>query len=253
MKLKDRIAIWRRVIYSLVATFGGVKASILAANETVEQLTNGKSLIRFGDGEFGIYQDKDIHYQKWSEALKREFEQIKEEYEKDPNACPYLLAVPNAFMTVSGWKLMKKRVYVSCWAEARLRFKSTFRRDIIYGESFLFEKKNKEIYSRLWKREDCPPNVIFVHNSKECAKLFADTYQKNAVHVQCPPKDAFESVDALEKEILSVIKENGWGTKDVTMAISAGPAGKVLVYRLSKQGYHCIDAGHCWDDPLEGI
>ena len=37
------------------------------------------------------------------------------------------------------------------------------------------------------------------------------------------------------------------------LTISAGPAGKVLVYRLSKRGYWCIDAGHCWDDPLEGI
>ena len=253
MSIKYRIAAWGRVIRSFLATFGGVKSNILDAEETVKELQKGRSLIRFGDGEFGIYRNRDIHYQKWSQELKDEFEQMKRDYESDAEHCPYILAMPKAFMTVSGWKLMKKRVYVSSWSESRFQFKKTFRRDIAYGDSFLFEKKNKPLYSAIWKGDACPPNVVFVHNSADCAKAFQDTYQKNVEHVVCPPKDAFESVDGLETEILSRIEKNGWTEKDVMITISAGPAGKVLVYRLSKQGYHCIDAGHCWDDPLEGI
>ena len=253
MKLIKRFKIWCRVVYSLLATFGGVKAHICDGQETVEKVDEGKSLIRFGDGEFGIYQDKDIHYQKWSEELKEAFQRIKEEYENNPSACPYLLAVPKGFMTISGWKLMKKRVYVSSWAESRLCFKKTFKQDIPYGDSFLFEKNNKEIYSQIWKVDSCPNNVIFVHNNEEYAKAFASTYQKNTEYVQCPASNAFEDVDRLEKEILSKVEQNGWTTKDIMVTISAGPAGKVLVYRLSKRGYHCIDAGHCWDDPLEGV
>ena len=219
----------------------------------MKELQKGRSLIRFGDGEFGIYRNRDIHYQKWSQELKKEFEQMKREYESTPEQCPFILAMPKSFMTVSGWKLMKKRVYVSSWSESRLQFKKNFRRDIVYGDSFLFEKKNKPLYSEIWKGENCSSNVVFVHNSADCAKAFQATYQKNVEHVVCPPKDAFESVNVLETEILSRIERNGWTEKDVMITISAGPAGKVLVYRLSKQGYHCIDAGHCWDDPLEGI
>ena len=253
MKLRYRVAAWCRVIVSLFASFGGVKSNILNAQETMEELRKGRSLIRFGDGEFGIYRNRDIHYQKWSQDLKDEFEKIKREYESAPERCPFLLAVPKVFMTISGWKLMKKRVYVSSWSESRLQFKNTFRRDIVYGDSFLFEKKNKSIYSEIWEGEGCPSNIVFVHNSADYAKAFQDTYHKNVEHVVCPPKDAFQSVDALEADILSRIEKNGWTEKDVMITISAGPAGKVLVYRLSKQGYHCIDAGHCWDDPLEGI
>lgn len=253
MSIKCRIAAWCRVIYSLLTTFGGVKSNIVGAEETVQELKKGRSLIRFGDGEFGIYRNRDIHYQRWSQALKDEFEKIKQDYEADAEHCPYILALPKAFMTVSGWKLMKKRVYVSSWAESRRQFKKTFRRDIVYGDSFLFEKKNKPLYSEIWKGENCPQNVVFVHNSIDCAKAFQDTYQKNVEHVVCPPRDAFESVDALEEEILSRIAKNAWTQQDVMITISAGPAGKILVYRLSKRGYHCIDAGHCWDDPLEGI
>lgn len=253
MKITKRVAIWGRVIYSLLATFRGVRSDILDAEATANAILAGKSLIRFGDGEFGIYRAKDIHYQRWSPELKHEFDLIKERYESDPNTCPYILAVPRRFMTVSGLKLMKKRVYVSSWAESRLQFKKTFRRDIPYGDSFLFEKANRDIYGRLWSKDTKFENVIFLHNSEECAEKFANTYGKNTVHIKCPPRDAYESVDRLEAEILDVICANSWTPAGVCITISAGPAGKVLVLRLSERGYHCIDSGHCWDDPLEGI
>ena len=130
MKLGARILVWIRVLHSLFATFGGVKSEILSAEDTVEEIVKGRSLIRFGDGEFGIYRGKDIHYQKWSEELKGEFEKIKSDYEREGDNSRYILAMPRAFMQVSGFGLMKKRVYVSSWAESRLQFKRNFRRDI---------------------------------------------------------------------------------------------------------------------------
>ena len=253
MSMMNRVKIWGRVVYSFLATFSGVKADIFDATRTVDSIICGKSLIRFGDGEFGIYRGKDRHYQKWSAELKRDFDLIKEKYESDPEGCPYILAVPRRFMTVSGFQLMKKRVYVSSWSESRLQFKKTFRRDIPYADAFLFEKGNREIYGKIWSENTKFQNVIFVHNSEECAKHFADTYRKNTVHVKCPPRDAYDYVDELEDKILGLIKENSWSRDDVCVTISAGPAGKVLVYRLSEQGYYSIDSGHCWDDPLEDI
>lgn len=253
MNLVKRIKIWGRVLYSLFATFFGVRADIMDSADTADFLQQGKSLIRFGDGEFGIYRGKDIHYQEWSPALKAEFDEIKATYEKDPLTCPYLLAVPKGFMTASGLKLMKKRVYVSSWAESRLQFKKTFRRDIPYGDSFLFAKENFAIYSQLWKGADSAPHVIFVHNQEVYAHKFAETYGKKVRFVQCPAKNAYAEVDALEKAILNTIEQEKWTPADTCITISAGPAGKALVYRLSQNGYHCIDAGHSWDDPLEGM
>lgn len=253
MSIFRRMKIWCRVVYTFIFSFCGTKKNILSPQETIKMIKNGRSLIRFGDGEFGIFHGKDIHYQNWSPELKEAFDSIKQDFETQGEDCPYVLAVPQRFMKVNGFRLMKKRVYVSCWSEARYDFQRRYSKTAIYGDSFLFEKKNKPIYSEIWNGENCSPNIVFVHNSAECAQAFRDTYQKRVEHVACPPKDAFESVDILEKEILSKIGTNGWTSKDVMITISAGPAGKVLVYRLSKKGYHCVDAGHCWDDPLEGI
>lgn len=253
MNIFQRIGIWFKVIIAFLFSFCGSKKKIYSPEETVEKIIEGKSLIRFGDGEFGIFHDKDIHYQKWSPQLKEAFARIKEDFENFGEDCPYLLAVPQKFMKVSGFQLLKKRVYVACWAQARYDFQQNYRKDRVYGDAFLFEKNNREIYSEIWKRDACPPNVIFVHNNEKYARFFAETYQKNTVHVACPSKNAFEQLDEMEKEILTVIEKNDWTNKDVTLAVSAGPAGKVLVYKFSKLGYQCVDAGHCWDDPLEGI
>ncbi len=253
MKTHKRILIWVDVLFSFFATFFGVKATIKTPEETVEELLKGKSLIRFGDGEFGIYRNKDIHYQKWSPELKEYFEKIKTDFEKQGEACPYVLAVPRRFMTVKGTFLAKKRVYISSWSQSRYDFKKNFNHNLPYGDSFLFEKANKETYSRIWLHSSCPQNVIFVHNNEQYAEYFAKTYKKNTVFVKCPSQDSFEELSSLEGAIREKISENGWSNKQVMLTISAGPAGKVLVYKLSQEGYQCIDAGHCWDDPLEGI
>lgn len=253
MKIYKRALIWVDVLFSFLATFFGVKATIKTPEDTVDKILKGKSLIRFGDGEFGIYRNKDIHYQKWSPQLREWFEKIKTDFEEQEEECPYILAVPRRFMTVTGTELAKKRVYVSSWSQSRYDFKKNFKHDLPYGDSFLFEKVNKEIYSRIWADKSCPENIIFVHNNEQYAEYFADTYKKNTVFVKCPSRDSFEVLSSLENKIREKIKENNWGKSDFMLTISAGPAGKVLVYKLSKEGYRCIDAGHCWDDPLEGI
>lgn len=253
MKISKRILIWVDVLFSFLATFFGVKANIKTPEETVEEINKGKSLIRFGDGEFGIYRGKDIHYQIWSPELKESFEKIKADFENKKDACPYILAVPKRFMTAKGTELAKKRVYVSSWSQSRYDFKKNFKRDLPYGDSFLFEKGNKGIYSKIWTAEACPQNIIFVHNNEQYPQYFKDTYKKNTVFVKCPSRDSFESIDTIEKEIREEIQKNNWDKNQVMLTISAGPAGKVLVYKFSKEGYQCIDAGHCWDDPLEGM
>lgn len=254
MRLLKRLLIWQRIMKGLILTASGVKCNILDADLTAVAVKSGKSLIRFGDGEFGIYQGKDIHYQRWSKKLENEFIKIKNEYERSFEDCPFLLSVPKQFLQTSIFKLMKRRVYVSSWAEARLQFKRKFRTDIVYGDAFLFEKKNRGIYETIWLGTDSPKNIIFVHNQEKYALDFAKEYtDKKVFFVECPKTDAFESLELLESKIANCFKAEKINKTDTMALISAGPAGKVIVLHLSKEGIWCVDTGHCWDDPLEGI
>lgn len=232
-------------------TFNGVKSSIDDASATVDAIIDGKSLIRFGDGEFGIYRGHDIHYQPWSEELLVEFQKIKKDFESQTPNCRYILAVPKKYMQCKGKELGKKRVLVSSWAESRLQFKKSFNRTLRYGDSFLFEKKNVDLYKRIWNHPGDTRTIIFVHNNPEYAKYFANTYGRTVEYVACPSYDAFADWEKIYNKIIKTIADKGLNTDNVQIVLSAGPAGKVLCYHLSARGYHCVDSGHCWDYPLE--
>lgn len=247
----NRLNIWLRVLRAYTLTFTGVKSTIKDAEQTVDSIISGKSLIRFGDGEFGIYSARDIHYQPWSEELAEEFDKIKAEYERQGNICRYILAVPKKYMQCSGLKLGKKRVLISSWADSRLFFKRNFNRNIHYYDSFIFEKKNRDIYSRIWEQAGDNRLIIFVHNNKQCALDFAKTYNRQTIHIKCDPFDAFSHWKETLDDIKKRISELNLSVSDVQVVLSAGPAGKVICYHLSGLGYHCIDTGHCWDNPLD--
>lgn len=86
-KMCRRIKSWIDVLYYFFISFSGSRANILSSEETVDEiLKNKKSLIRLGDGEFGIFRGKSIHYQKYSKELMDEFIKIKNEYEEGD--CP---------------------------------------------------------------------------------------------------------------------------------------------------------------------
>lgn len=246
-----RLRIWVRVLYAYMHTFSGVQSTIMDAQQTVNAIIRGRSLIRFGDGEFGIFRGHNIHYQPWSEQLLTEFQKIKLDYESQGADCRYMLAVPKKYMQCSGFELSKKRVLISSWAESRLQFKRTFDRKLSYGDSFLFEKKNSDIYKKIWSQPGDMRTIIFVHNSPKIAESFASTFKRKVEYVQCPGYDAFSNWRNLYDTIIDTIKAKSLRTGDVQIVLSAGPAGKVLCYYLSDAGYHCVDTGHCWDDPLE--
>lgn len=246
-----RIKIWISVLYSLSMTFFGVKSNVLDAEDTVQKILEGKSLIRFGDGEFGIYRGKNIHYQQYSNDLKEKFEEIKETFESEDDTCPYLLAVPKKFIQCAGISLCKKRVLVSSWAEARFYFKKNFDLTKTYGDAFLFERKNVSVYEKIWNAENDRKKIIFIHNSEVYAEQFQKKYNRKVWFVQCPSRNAFEKIEELRNAINSLIELHNLGKDEVQIVVSAGPAGKVLVYEFSEKGYQSIDAGHCWDEPLE--
>lgn len=80
MKSTERCKIWIDVFKSLIGSFGKSKANILNTEETIELLEQtGKSFIRFGDGEIGIFRGKSVHYQQWSKELYDNFLKLKEQ------------------------------------------------------------------------------------------------------------------------------------------------------------------------------
>ena len=252
MRLRERIGIRIRVLFSLLRVPFGVRAKILTPSETADAVASGKSLIRIGDGELRLMRGLSLGFENPSDGLLSELELVKDTYSRMGEDCPYLLCVPRKFMKASALSLMKKRQYVSSWAEARLYFKRRFSTSVTYGDAFIFSKDYKAECDRILGYLKGRP-VIFVHNSKECFKRFKQTHGGEVHYIACPTEFAYERIDEIEAEIYSVAQKNGYSPKDVCLVISAGPCAKPLVMRTSNRGYQAIDTGHLFDSPLEDM
>ena len=242
-----RICIWVNVLDDFFKSFKGCSAKILNSEETVKYiLDNKKSIIRLGDGEFNILNGKDISYQKYSKQLKEELNNVLELYFKSKGDCEYLLCVPKYFMECSGFKLMKKRIYIASWAYSREQFQKNFPQDILYGDAFLFKRENEEIYEKIWVNSNYK-TCVFIHNDKKYAEKFENEYNIKTKFIKINSRNAYEQINDIKLKVLDYINED---RKNVIVLISAGPAGKILVKDLSRKGIFSIDTGHCWDNPL---
>jgi len=242
-----RLKIWFNVLkYYMLSLNCCKKAHILSINETcIMAKEYRKSIIRLGDGEFNLLNNRDIHYQKFSEDLKNILKIIIDEYISNPDNANYLLCMPGEFFNCNGLKLLKRRVYISSWAFSRYFFKKNYDKDIIYGNSFLFASGNKKIYEQIWL-ENKIDKVVFVHNKIEYAKEFEEEYGIKTEYVLVPPKNAYEVKEDILKNIKTLINNK----EKILVLISAGPCAKYLVYKLALEKVWAIDTGHCWDNPL---
>ena len=227
-------------------TLNGMKNStILDAEKTVEYcLKYRKSLIRYGDGEFFLMNGNDIHYQKSSAELANDLKDIIEKYKGMESS--YLLCMPKKYFECSGFKIIKDRVLIRSWVKPRFEFIKKYDAAAkIYGDAFTFAYGNDYIYSKLFNYQETT-KIVFVHNNQKYAKLFEEEYHKKVFFIKVPNSDAFDLVGELVKEIKDVFYKSDADQ----VLISAGPAAKIIVRELSKEGIWAIDTGHCWDAPL---
>lgn len=220
-------------------------ALFLNADESMKLLANSsKSLIRFGDGEFCIMNNRDIHYQKANKELAEELETILTEYD-DPKTA-YFLAMPKKYFTCSWifyllhWKQMKY------WLYSRRVFIERYDRDVKYLDAFMFSKENVKKYQSIWKDQKVR-GIVLVHNSKIYADRLSISTGKPVKYVAIPSKNAYDDIDSIVQNI-KLNHEEG-----MIVLVSAGPCGKAIISRLSIDGIRCIDTGHCFDFPLEVV
>lgn len=246
MNRLKRMKIWVKVFQDYCCSFFPVKAKLLPAQETIDYVChNGKSVIRFGDGEFNIILGGNVHYQEYDLKLQEELIRIIKEYNEDS---PYLLCVPYRYFSKSNL-VLNRRVLISCWSTPKQMFKKYFKRGIPYGDAFVFSKNNsRSNYQKMWENYKA---IILVHNNDKYLEETFNLEKQKGYFVKVPLKNSYEIIDDIECEIERLFQENDLPKNNTAVLISAGPTAKALVYRLSIKGYKLIDCGHVWDDPLE--
>lgn len=235
-----------RIVYFSICSIKCTRnARFWNSKETVyKAIKMKKSIIRLGDGEVNILNGRGVTYQETDAKLSIELNELIEHYISNQKVCEYILCMPGEFLIPSINNLTPSQI--KSWSFARYYFKIHFDRPVVYGDSFLFAKINEPIYSKLWVNSGIR-EVIFVHNNYKYAELFTKQYNIHVKYVNVPDKNAFSIISEIENNIKAQISDKSFSI----ILLSIGPCTKLLAYRLSSNGYWCIDTGHCWDDPLK--
>lgn len=202
---------------------------------------NNASVMRFGDGEINLIKGLPIAYQDYDEQLAKDLREIVQ-LESSKRV---LICLPDVF---------DHRFQMTTWAQdfwkKDLDDNDNLYRELAqapwYGSTFIsrpyidmldksqargqFEKLKK-----LWRNRD----ILIVEGSTSRSGVGNDLFDsaKSIKRIICPSRNAYQSLEAIEKAIRDHIKGR-------LVILMLGPTAKVLAYHLSQAGYQALDLGH---------
>lgn len=202
---------------------------------------SGKSLARFGDGEFNLIYGGKIGFQDNDKSLCKDLERVL----KSPNYnC--LIGIPDVFHDLSRFRFDAKSFWLYSVVKNWNKWKYYFRKDYTYVDSlcsrFYMDYKDKSIgliiieeWKKLWNNR----NIVIVEGEYTKMGVGNDLFNncKNIKRVICPSRNAY----SIYSSILKICKNF---PKDTLFIIALGPTASVLAYDLAALNFQAIDTGH---------
>ena len=217
---------------------------IASPEETIDELIKtGKSISRFGDGEFDMIYGVGMNYQKYNPDLAKRLEEIVQSTDLG-----ILVGIPNVFnpeyaKLYTGFATEFWPKWVNDYKFKILRL--VFRNRKYYSAQITRfyldyeDKSNVGNYVKklkmLWDNQD----VIIIEGEQSRLGVGNDLFDnmKSIQRLICPSENAYEIYDKILSEALKL-------PKDKLVLLALGPTATVLSYDMYKAGYHVIDIGH---------
>jgi hypothetical protein len=203
---------------------------VVDENTTLDQVISGKSLTRYGDGEFRLAMGGAKNVSQVNDPkLRQELTDILVTRQK---FC--LIAIPDMNPESPKWWF---------WKKYQNKYPRMLDHKITYYSQFITRPDSApnidvpEFYDRmesLWRGEE----VVLVRGSDRSLVEGEGTMRcARLVHtVLCERRDAYKEIDRVEREVLALNVNR--------VLLCAGAMATVLTYRLAKKGLHAIDLGH---------
>lgn len=207
--------------------------------------TQGKSLIRWGDGESNFYHYGTTASQKEDHRFVPEIREILENYSASST---YVLCIPSEIEL----KMKKSHYFRSPWRDTAALLSIKFNNKICFGNSFIFRDSKHEFKksSDLEKRRGIAMSLTYLSESKnrlflissksEHREAFDFNLRSKVEQILIPRVDALSELE----NVVEMFNSDFSGlSKDDIVFVSGGIFGKILVLRLSKIGICAVDLG----------
>ena len=208
---------------------------IMTWEETIDEIVlRGKSIARFGDGEFGImFGEQRWRFQRKDEKLAERLREVVQSNEEN-----LLIGIINFYGDLSHRTEAEADGIRSYITKARAQHMELLEKDRVYAQTDISRTGSWEkikYQKRIWEGKDC----VFIEGDKTRMGVGNDLFDnaKSIRRILCPSESAFDNYDAILEEAMKQ-------PKDKTILIALGPTASVLAYDLAKAGYHAIDIGH---------
>ena len=224
--------------------YKGFSVDFYSDIETVDMIVNkGKSLARFGDGEFA-WMNGIVHesFQDYSQSLGTEL------FKAFDNDNPKLLiGIPIGFFDSKKcnlhakmhWEIMRGRFLdkaISLLGKHDKYSNASITRPYIDYKSREFSRRSFENLRRIWDKRD----IVIVEG--EYSKLgVGNNLFDNALSIKrilCPARNAYSRLEDIEATIRKEVD------KDILILGALGPTATILASRLCDDGYQFVDVGH---------
>lgn len=213
------------------------KINYYELTDVITLLKSGKSLIRFGDGEFYIMNFGSIHYQDFDPKLRDLFYEMVKEYKADS---PYVLCLNKIPLEKSNRQL-KKDLLFHCWLPGKVMYNLFFNKNIKYIDQVLFYYN--ETVPTYFEEYLLTKHLVLVTNDVNIEKFKSNKHIPftDVSYVSTPSTNAFSDYDSIKSRVREEVLKFGVGNTIVLAA--CGPASKPLAYELSMEGVVTIDIG----------
>jgi hypothetical protein len=203
---------------------------VVDENTTLDLVISGKSITRYGDGEFRLAMGGAKNISQVNDPkLRQELCDILTTRQK---FC--LVAIPVMDPKSPKWWF---------WGKYQNKYPRMLDHKITYYSQFITRPDSAphidvpEFYDRmadLWRNQE----VVLVRGSeRSLVEHRSPMHLAKKVHpVLCARRDAYSEIDRVESEVLALNVNR--------VLLCAGAMATVLAYRLAKKGLHAIDLGH---------
>lgn len=213
--------------------------------EVIKIIGEGKSIIRFGDGEINLLLDLKNHYESFSPRVKEMMKEIAYSYCKSSN---YILSLPR-FINMSNEDL-KKIGKFNVWLPLKVMFLMVFPKNIGYmdAHNFYYDNYFETVVSPAIKDK----KIIYITKRKTIESQIDNPKipWKDIRYVETPENDALHNYEEVKEYINQEIE--GLPKEEVLLLVAMGPAGKFLIFEYAEKGIQGIDIGIAMETMFTG-
>lgn len=215
---------------------------VMSIEETLDVIVSEKkSFVRYGDGEFNQLSQIAIGFQDGDAILSR---RLKEVLISNSSTC--LICIPGSLNSVDGMVWQSKLMWMHLIGKYYKNYFFNFNFDTIYPNSLITrpymdlsdKKRSGSIFYKLkqiWNDRD----IIIIEGEHSKLGVGNDLFI-NASSIKrliTASKNAFSKYDLILSEAIKYDKNS-------LILIALGPTATVLAYDLANEGFQACDVGH---------